>query len=277
MKSTSKLVRFLEDDFYDDLREPTKRDRRIKDSDFFEAKEGVFDTKTIEAIEALKRRKIILDIYWVVSTGKEADVFYAKSPSGEELAVKIYRVHTSKFRRVEIYTIGDRRFNKARSKLKSKWKWASREFKNLTIAWKKGIHVPKPIALYRNIVVMEFIGTDGTPAPQLKDVDNIENPTTVFYSLLNDVKKLYREARLVHSDLSPFNILYHNNLCYIIDMAQGVNINHEYALRFLYRDLYYITNYFMAFLDDLPSVDEIFQEITGISPDPIIKSLVTNH
>jgi len=266
----------LEDDLYDELREPTKRDKKIKDSEFFEAREGVFDTKTIEAIDVLKRRKIILDLYWVVSTGKEADVFYAKSPSNGELAVKIYRVHTSKFRRVDIYTMGDKRFGRARSKLKSKWRWASREFKNLTLAWKNGIHVPKPIAIYRNIVVMEFIGENGTPAPQLKDVDYIDDPITVFKTLISDVKRLYRNARLVHSDLSPFNILYHNGICYVIDMAQGVNINHQYALRFLYRDLYYLVNFFSAFIDNIPEVDTLFQDITGISPDPIVKSLVKN-
>ncbi len=274
MKNKSKLVSFLEDDFYDALREPTKKDKKLKDSDFFEAREGVFDAKTLEALEVLKRRKVISDIYWVVSTGKEADVFYAKSPRGEELAVKIYRIHTSKFRRMDLYTLGDRRFGRARSKLKSKWKWASREFKNLTIAWKNGVHVPKPVAIYRNIVVMEFIGENGNPAPQLKDVENLNDPEKSFNMLIDDIKRLYRDAKLVHSDLSPFNILYHKSICYIIDMAQGVNINHQYALRFLYRDLFHLVNFFKAYMDDVPEPDDIFLDITGIQSDPIIKSLV---
>jgi len=265
----------LEEDFYDEFREPTKSDRLLKGAEYREAWEGVFDVKTLEAIETLKRRRVIEDLYWVVSTGKEADVFYAKSPSGDDLAVKIYRIHTSKFRRVDIYVLGDKRFGRARSVIKSKWSWARREFKNLTLAWKHGVHVPRPIAIHRNIVVMEFIGENGSPAPQLKDVEDIEDPEKVFLILIDDVRKLYKHAKIVHSDLSPFNILYHRGTCYIIDMAQGVNINHQYALRFLYRDLYYLVNFFAAFLDEIPNPDDIFKEITGIDPDPIIKSLVS--
>lgn len=264
----------MEDDYYDEFREPTKRDRLIKGKEYQDAWAGVFDPKTIEAVESLKRRKIIEDLYWVVSTGKEADVFYAKSPKGDDLAVKIYRIHTSKFRKIDIYVLGDRRFGRARSTIKSKWNWARREFKNLMLAWKNNIHVPKPITVHRNIVVMEFIGDEGSPAPLLKDVEYIENPERVFQQLLNDIDALYNKAKIVHSDLSPFNILYHNDICYIIDMAQGVNIHHQFALRFLYRDIFYIVNFFLAFLDKIPDPDEVFRKITGEEPDPVIKSFI---
>ncbi len=264
----------MDNDFYDEFREPTRRDRLLKGEEYKEAWQGVFDVKTLEALDALKRRRIIEDIYWVVSTGKEADVFYARSPNGDDLAVKIYRIHTSKFRRIDKYVLGDKRFGRMKSVIKSKWSWARREYKNLSSAWKCGVHVPKPIAVYRNIVVMEFIGQKGTPAPLLKDVEDIEYPEKVFDMLLNDIEKMYKEAKLVHADLSPFNILYHNGIAWIIDMAQGVNINHQYALHFLYRDLHHIINFFVAFLDDIPSPDEVFTRIVGKEPDLIIKSLV---
>jgi len=263
-----------EDFFEEELREPTKSDRLLKGKEYREVWEGVFDVKTLEAVEILKRRKVIEDLYWVVSTGKEADVFYAKSPKDEDLAVKIYRIHTSRFKRIEIYTLGDKRFGKFKSPIKAKWGWARREFKNLKLAWDAGVHVPRPIAICRNIVVMEFIGKNGTPAPQLKDVTEIENPEKVFETLINDIETLYKKAKIVHADLSPYNILYHNGIAYIIDMAQGVRISHEYALRFLYRDLYYIVSYFSAFLDELPSPDELYKRITGKEPDYIIKHFV---
>jgi len=266
----------LEDDesIIDEFREPTRRDRRIKDSDYFSAWEGVFDAKTLEAIEYLKRKRIIEDIYWVVSTGKEADVFYAKSPKGEEYAVKIYRIHTSRFKRKDIYVLGDRRFARGLSEIKEKWSWARREFKSLKIAWRYEIHVPRPITVYRNVVVMEFIGEDGTPAPLLKDVEEIEEPEKVFKVLIEDINKLYNKAKLVHADLSPFNILYHKGICWIIDMAQAVRTSHHYALQFLYRDLYHLRNFFAAFIDELPTADELFKMITGREPDLIIKSYV---
>ncbi len=263
-----------EDFFEEELREPTKRDRLIKGEEYREAWEGVFDVKTVEAIETLKRRKVIEDLYWVVSTGKEADVFYARSPSGADLAVKIYRIHTSKFRRVDIYTLGDKRFGRYKSVIKAKWGWARREFKNLKRAWDAGVHVPRPIAIYRNVVVMEFIGENGTPAPQLKDVTEIDNAEEVFQRLVDDIEKLYKKAKIVHADLSPYNILYHRGIAYIIDMAQGVPISHEFALRFLYRDLYHIVNYFSAFLDMIPSPDELYKRITGKEPDYIVRQFV---
>lgn len=261
---------------FDEFREPTKRDRLLKGKEYREVWEGVFDVKTLEAVETLKRRHIIEDLYWVVSTGKEADVFYAKSPSGEDLAVKIYRIHTSKFRRIDIYVMGDKRFGRARSVIKAKWSWARREFKNLTLAWRHEVHVPRPVTVYRNIVVMEFIGENGTPAPQLINVDHIENPEESFRELINDVEKMFKRAKIVHADLSPFNILYHKGIAYIIDMAQGVNINHQFALRFLYRDIHHIVNFFAAFLDDVPNPDQIFKRITGKEPDLMVKSFTKN-
>ena len=94
----------------DEFREPTRRDRKIRDFSYRQALQGVFDAKTIEAIEKLISSGVIEDIYYPISTGKEADVYYARSPKGEELAVKIYRVHTSAFKRIDLYVIDDKRF-----------------------------------------------------------------------------------------------------------------------------------------------------------------------
>ena len=271
MRNTFKLGDFLSE--YDELREPTKRDRIIRDEDYKKAWLGVLDTKTIEALETLKRRKIIGELGWIISTGKEADVFYARAPDGDELAVKIYRIHTSGFRNIDIYVMGDRRFSRARSPLKAKWSWARREFKNLKRAKRVGVNVPTPISVYRNIVVMEFIGENGIPARLLKDIDDLINPQKTFEILMNDIKKLYRNAKIVHADLSPFNILYHKGIPYIIDMAQGVDISHVYALKFLYRDIRNLRAFFLAYIDDIPNEEQLFYEITGLEPNDLIKNI----
>ena len=57
-------------------------------------------------------------------------------------------------------------------------------------------------------------------------------------------------------------------------MAQGVRTSHPYALQFLYRDLHHILNFFKGFLEDVPDVDEVFEEITGRKPDLIVKSIL---
>ncbi len=260
---------------FEEFREPTKKERRIRDYSYRKALEGVFDAKTIEAIEKLIASRVIEDIYYPVSTGKEADVYYAKSPKGEELAVKIYRIHTSAFKKIDIYVIQDKRFQARKSPIKQKWAWARREFKNLKLAYNAGVHVPKPIRLFRNVLVMQFIGRNGTPAPQLVNVEELVNPEYTFKVLINDVKLMFQKAKLVHADLSPFNILILDKKePYIIDMAQGVRVSHPYALQFLYRDIHHIVSFFKGFLDETPDIDDIFEEITGEKPSILVKSIL---
>lgn len=56
------------------------------------------------------------------------------------------------------------------------------------------------------------------------------------------MKRMYSDANLVHADLSEYNILWHNNCCYLIDVSQSVEPNHENAFYFLNRDCNNITN-----------------------------------
>ena len=58
----------------------------------------------------------------------------------------------------------------------------------------------------------------------------------LMYLFLQILKKLYKECGLVHADLSEYNILWHNDQAWIIDVSQAVDITHPAALEFLYRD-----------------------------------------
>lgn len=55
------------------------------------------------------------------------------------------------------------------------------------------------------------------------------------------MKKLYLRCDLVHADLSEYNLLYHNNKIWVIDVSQSLLKDHPQALRFLLRDCYNIT------------------------------------
>lgn len=55
------------------------------------------------------------------------------------------------------------------------------------------------------------------------------------------MKILYSKAKLIHADLSEYNILWHKESCYIIDVAQSVEPQHENAYFFLMRDCENIT------------------------------------
>lgn len=55
---------------------------------------------------------------------------------------------------------------------------------------------------------------------------------------------LYQECRLIHADLSEYNMLYWEDKVYIIDVSQSVEHDHPHALDFLRRDIFNINEFF---------------------------------
>jgi len=55
---------------------------------------------------------------------------------------------------------------------------------------------------------------------------------------------MYHECKLVHADLSEYNILYHDSHLYIIDVSQSVEHDHPHAFDFLRNDVKNIEGYF---------------------------------
>ena len=77
------------------------------------------------------------------------------------VAVKIYRVGTSDFKKMQYYIQGDPRFNvRTSNKRQLINTWVTKELRNLTRAQEVGVRVPKPIIAKNNILVMEFIGDE---------------------------------------------------------------------------------------------------------------------
>lgn len=56
------------------------------------------------------------------------------------------------------------------------------------------------------------------------------------------MKLLFNKANLIHADLSEYNILWYNSKCYLIDVSQSVEPQHENAFYFLMRDCQNIIN-----------------------------------
>ena len=51
------------------------------------------------------------------------------------------------------------------------------------------------------------------------------------------IRKMYHGCKLVHADLSEYNILYHHQQLWIIDVSQSVEHDHPAAFEFLRKDL----------------------------------------
>jgi len=132
---------------------------------------------------------------------------------------------------------------------------------NLMRLKKAGLPCPEVVTLKKHILVMSFIGENHTPAPKLKNVDLSDADFVLAYEqviqflsvklyagkpcmfqIVDSMKILFDKANLIHADLSEYNILWHNDLCYFIDVSQSVEPSHENAFYFLYRDCSNIIN-----------------------------------
>ena len=123
--------------------------------------------------------------------------------------------------------------------------WAEKEMRNLVRLHGAGVPCPKPLLLRSHVLLMEFLGRDGWPAPRLKDAALSESKARELYrSVLVSVRKMYHQCKLVHGDLSEYNMLYHQGDAFIIDVSQSVEHDHPHALEFLRKDLHNITEFF---------------------------------
>lgn len=216
---------------------------RLKDADQFKVEASVFDDATYAAIYKLVQDGHLAAFGGPISTGKEANVFEAQTTDGGDVAVKIYRINASDFRHMRDYLEGDPRFEGIRGNKKAVvMAWTKKEYANLKRAAKAGVRVPNPIAVQRNVLVMEYIGREGDPAPTLQEVD-VENPDTAFEVVREYIRRLW-DAGLVHGDLSEYNIVVYEGELVIIDVGQAVTVHHPNAGEFLRRDCVNVANFF---------------------------------
>ena len=221
---------------------------KIKDKDDLETVEEVFDKLTLQALYRIIRKMGLKKIYGVISSGKESRIYRAIDYNGKEYAVKIYLTFTSEFKKsIWKYIYGDPRFKGYQSSTTRKLMslWARKEYKNLEKMYSSGASVPKPYAQIENIVVMEFIGENGVRAPLLKEIKLGKRKGERYYKqIYENTKKIVCKARLIHADLSEYNIMIWSDKAIIIDVSQSVHIEHPNARMFLIKDIENITRFF---------------------------------
>jgi len=220
----------------------------------------VLDKPTVMELYNLIKSNIISYINGVVKAGKESVVFWGKSKNDKDLALKIYLVSTSNFKKRAPYLIGDPRFSRIKKGTKNLvYIWAQKEFKNLSLCYEKGIPVVKPIHVSKNILVMEFIGENGSPAKTLLESQVDLNDYESAISLL---KMLYRDARLVHGDFSEYNIFKTEKGLILFDLGSAVDLNHPNAKDFLERDINNITKFFVKRGLTVENPSDVLQKVT---------------
>lgn len=242
------------------------RDRRMKIKDFSSDRavlEEVFDRSTLMVIYDFLNKGSISEIHGVVKAGKESRVYWGKDAEGNELAIKIYLVVSSEFRKGLIkYIEGDPRFKGVKRGTRSLiFAWAQKEFKNLEQATAARVRVPKPIAVKNNVLLMEFIGKDGVSAPSMKE-ERPKNPEKIYETLFTYLKRLYRKAELVHGDLSEYNIMIWKSRPILFDVSQAVPVSHPMADFLLHRDLTNLNKFFSRLGVNVHSIEECYRRVT---------------
>ena len=122
-----------------------------------------------------------------------------------------------------------------------------------------GVRVPRPIALSGNVIVMEFLGERGYRAPLLHeeaDSMSIEQLRAVESGIAEQLRLIVCKSRLIHADLSEYNIMIWNGKPWIIDVSQAVRHEHPNAPEFLERDIENLTRFFTKYLGETPNIEE---------------------
>ncbi|MBQ2666479.1 serine protein kinase RIO [Methanobrevibacter sp.] len=213
-------------------------EKRRKDNSERKTGNEIFDKITLETLYKLANQGYIDVLNGAISTGKEANVLTGITDDEKFVAVKIYRIATSDFKKMDYYLKGDPRFNvKTKNKRKIIYSWVTKEFKNLTRLHTAGVNVPEPITSSNNVLLIEFIGDeDGNPAQPVKN-QLPQEPEEFWNKLLVQLKMFVNDAKLVHGDLSNYNILNLNEEPVIIDVSQSVVLDNPISKELLERDI----------------------------------------
>ncbi|MDD9809406.1 MAG: serine protein kinase RIO [Thaumarchaeota archaeon] len=220
----------------------------------------VFDRVTVHAIHSMIREGTLGGVNGAVSAGKESVVFWAKGAGGEDIALKVYLVATAGFRRRAAYMEGDPRFGRVRGGTRAMvHAWAQKEFRNLWRARSRGVRVPRPIAVSKNVLAMEFIGERGVPA---RTLNATRAGRAEYEEALAILEALWREAELVHGDLSGYNLFFAAGGVMAFDLGSAVDTRHPMALEFLKRDINNVTGLFVRHGLEVENPADVLARVT---------------
>ncbi len=77
---------------------------------------------------------------------------------------------------------------------------------------------------------MEFLGVNGVPAPQLRSASIPPAlQAEVYEQVIEIMRGLFHGCKLVHADLSEYNLLYLEERVFVIDVGQSVVTSHPRA------------------------------------------------
>ncbi|KAJ2899823.1 hypothetical protein MKZ38_002765 [Zalerion maritima] len=266
-----------------------------------ETRDRVLDALTIKTLNKLINTDRVVEIVeGCISSGKEANVYHCRAPADEQnggsrrrIAVKVYATTANIFKSRQVYMQGWHNTNGVRAGREMIAQWATNEFNHLKRLQKAGIPCPEPIDHRDNVLVMSLLGSeDGTAYPRLLNA-NLDTTTAdteaneelrdhseaakwarLYTQLLCYMRRMYKVSRLVHGDLSEYNILYSPpstasvddsedaGTLHIIDVSQSLEHDHPECLTMLRRDINNVNTFFRRKKVDFLNDSTIFEFVT---------------
>ncbi|KAF5071835.1 RIO1 family protein [anaerobic digester metagenome] len=163
-----------------------------------------------ETVQSILENGLATRVRGMISSGKEASVYLAEH-HGAPIAVKVYRLYQTSHK-------GGRPI-----KLNSAGWLAAHEYDMLLQAWKGGAPVPTPSRRVENMLTMRYLDQDGGPAPRLQDIVP-DDPAGMLEMVARALLSLGR-AGVVHTDLSPYNILVKDGRPWFIDLSEALRVD----------------------------------------------------
>lgn len=211
----------------------------------------------------------ISDVLRKVKAGKEASVYLCRSgPTINKplVAAKIYRPRSlrnlkndGQYRegRVDldasgnaIVDDGDLHAMRKRTNYGEELRhqsWIAYEFKTLEALYAAGADVPRPYAMEKNAILMDYVGDLANHAPPLAAVTlDRDEVHPLFDRVVQNIELLLTYKR-IHGDLSAYNILYWDGDITLIDFPQVVSPeSNPTAWNIFRRDVTRICQYFIT-------------------------------
>jgi RIO kinase 1 len=202
---------------------------------------------------------LITDILAPLKSGKEASVFLCRGGEASDarlVAVKSYRERLRRgFQNRAAYqhgrAIGGSRTARAVA-TKTRFgrrveeaMWIDHEFDILCRLHAAGADVPRPLAATGSAILMEFVGNEDGPAPQLRELRPEPREALRLFERLMWNVELFLTNNVIHADLSAYNVLVVDGRASIIDLPQAVDPRtNASAQHLLSRDVHGLCRHF---------------------------------
>ena len=158
-------------------------------------------------------------------------------PTFTHLTLKIYKISILIYKDCDQYIMGEHCFcheYSRRNPQKMVWLWTEKEMRNLKQLVSAGIHCPEPVKARFHwwIFYPSMIGYHHT-----WKILKLPHPHILYQELILNACKMFHQCKLIHTNLSEYNILYLEDHLFIIGISQSVEQDHPNAFDFLGKDL----------------------------------------